>query len=71
MLGKLRPVDALLVRSNPNSDHFLEGIQLFLPTTNVGRINVDLLEVGDVVRVLRGVSPSADGTVTFGDSTFD
>ncbi|KAH8695825.1 HAD-like domain-containing protein [Phaeosphaeriaceae sp. PMI808] len=49
----------------------LEDSQPPLPTTNVEKINVDLLEVGDVVRVLRGASPPADGTVTFGDSTFD
>ncbi|KAG4423607.1 hypothetical protein IFR04_003289 [Cadophora malorum] len=67
MLGKLRPTEALLVRSNPDS----EDSQLSLPTTDVAKINVDLLEVGDVVRVLRGASPPADGTVVLGDSTFD
>jgi P-type Cu+ transporter len=71
MLGKLRPMEALLVRSNPDSEDSLERSQLSLPTTNLEKINVDLLELGDVVRVLHGASPPADGTVIFGDSTFD
>jgi P-type Cu+ transporter len=71
MLGKLRQMEALLVRSNPDSDNSLEDSQSSLPTTNVEKINVDLLEVGDLVRVPYGASPPADGTVVFGDSTFD
>jgi Cu+-exporting ATPase len=71
MLGKLRPMEALLVRSNPDSEDSLEDSQSPLPTTNVEKINVDLLEVGDVVRVLRGASPPADGIVIFGNSAFD
>ncbi|KAJ4330988.1 hypothetical protein N0V87_009522 [Didymella glomerata] len=67
MLGKLRPTEALLVRSNSDS----EDSQSSLPATDVEKINVDLLEIGDVVRVLRGGSPPADGTVVLGDSTFD
>jgi len=71
MLGKLRPTEALLVRPNPEAEDTSEDSQPSLLTTNVEKINVDLLEVGDVVRVLRGASPPADGTVIFGDSTFD
>ena len=71
MLGKLRPTEALLVTSNLDSVDSLEDNQSSLPTTKVERINVDFLEVGDVVRVLRGASPPADGTVLSGDSTFD
>jgi Cu+-exporting ATPase len=71
LLGMLRPTEALLVRSNPDAEDTSENSQSSLPTTNVEKINVDLLEVGDVVRVLRGASPPADGTVIFGDSTFD
>ncbi|KAI0824782.1 heavy metal translocatin [Trametes gibbosa] len=37
------------------------------PGTKVERINADLLEVGDVVRVLNGASPPADGTVVAGE----
>ncbi|OXV05776.1 hypothetical protein Egran_06456 [Elaphomyces granulatus] len=71
MLGKLRPAEALLVRSNPDLQEFSKKSQPSLPITNVENINVDLLEVGDVVRVLRGASPPADGMVVLGDSTFD
>ena len=71
MLGKLRPTEALLVRSNLDLEDSSEDNQSSLPATSVETINVDLLEVGDVVRVLRGASPPADGTVVLGDSTFD
>jgi P-type Cu+ transporter len=71
MLGKLRPTEALLVRSNPDSEDSSEEGQSSLPMANVEKVNVDLLEVGDVVRVPRGGSPPADGTVVLGDSTFD
>lgn len=71
MLGKLRPVEALLVRSNSDLEDSSEDSLSSLPTTNVEKINVDLLEVGDVVRVLCGGSPPADGTVVTGDSTFN
>jgi heavy metal translocating P-type ATPase len=71
MLGKLRPTEALLVRSDPDSEDASEDSQSPLPTTSFEKINVDLLEVGDMVRVLRGASPPADGIVVLGDSTFD
>jgi len=71
LLGRLRPTEALLVRSNPYLEDPSEDNQSSLPATSVETINVDLLEVGDVVRVLRGASPPADGTVVLGDSTFD
>ncbi|KAK5069370.1 hypothetical protein LTR51_008620 [Lithohypha guttulata] len=67
MLGKLRPTETLLVRSNPDS----ENSKSSLPATDVEKINVDLLEFGDVVRVLHGGSPPADGTIVLGDSAFD
>lgn len=71
LLGKLRPTEALLVKPDRDAGDTSEESRSSLPTTNVEKINVDLLEVGDVVRVLRGASPPADGTVIFGDSTFD
>ncbi|KAK5093638.1 hypothetical protein LTS08_008869 [Lithohypha guttulata] len=67
MLGKLRPTETLLVRSNPDS----ENSKSSLPATDVEKIDVDLLEFGDVVRVLHGGSPPADGTIVLGDSAFD
>jgi Cu+-exporting ATPase len=71
MLGKLRPTEALLVRSNKDSEVSSEFSKIDLPMSNIEQVNVDLLEVGDVVRVLRGASPPADGIVLLGDSTFD
>ena len=35
------------------------------------RIGVDLLEVGDVVRVQNGSTPPADGVIVSGESTFN
>lgn len=37
------------------------------PGTKVERVDAELLEVGDVVRVLNGASPPADGTVVAGE----
>ena len=71
LLGKLRPTEALLVRSNPDSENSSAENSSSLPGANVEKINVDLLEVGDVVRVLHGASPPADGTIVLGDSIFD
>ncbi|OBT56705.1 hypothetical protein VE04_03771 [Pseudogymnoascus sp. 24MN13] len=64
MLGKLRPTEALLVsRDRDDQNH---------PSERATRqINVDLLELGDVVRVLHGGSPPCDGTVLEGESKFD
>ncbi|OAF59942.2 hypothetical protein VC83_03206 [Pseudogymnoascus destructans] len=70
MLGRLRPTEALLMRSNPDSEDSSES-QSSPPAAHIEKVNVDLLEVGDVVRVLRGASPPADGTIVVGDSTFD
>jgi len=49
-LGKLRPSEALLV-ANSSQDE-------------VERINVDLLDIGDLVRVPHGASPPADGKIS-------
>ncbi|KAH9900017.1 heavy metal translocatin [Cubamyces lactineus] len=37
------------------------------PGTKVERVDPELLEVGDIVRVLNGASPPADGTIVSGD----
>ena len=41
------------------------------PGFRVQRIGVDLLEVGDVVRVQNGSTPPADGVIVSGESTFN
>ncbi|THH07481.1 hypothetical protein EW145_g3359 [Phellinidium pouzarii] len=49
-----------------------EAMQSEKPGMRVQKVNVDLLEVGDVVRVPHGASPPADGTVQLRDgSQFD
>lgn len=67
MLGKLRPTEAILV------DH--DGGDNQSPSPYSGQqtrhVNVDLLEFGDIVRVLHGASPPCDGTVIEGESKFD
>ncbi|KAJ5818534.1 hypothetical protein N7474_004125 [Penicillium riverlandense] len=54
-LGSLRPSEALLVENTPDSNEDSTGIQ---------RINVDLLEIGDIVSIPHGASPPADGVIT-------
>ncbi|PWY92038.1 heavy metal translocatin [Aspergillus heteromorphus CBS 117.55] len=49
-LGELRPTEALLKVSDAGVDEHR-------------RINIDLLEIGDVVNILHGSSPPADGVV--------
>jgi heavy metal translocating P-type ATPase len=71
LLGRLRPTEALLLNFKGDSDQSTEKSEMSLPPTNTETVNVDLLEVGDVVRVLRGASPPADGRIVEGDSTFD
>jgi len=64
MLGKLRPTEAILVTRDSGDQNS--------PSEKVTRqVNVDLLELGDVVRVLHGGSPPCDGTVLEGKSKFD
>jgi P-type Cu+ transporter len=73
LLGKLRPTEALLVTSDFNfsaSDETLNNENANGVET-VQRVNVDLLEFGDIVRVLHGGSPPCDGTVIHGETKFD
>ncbi|KAL2069376.1 hypothetical protein VTL71DRAFT_14053 [Oculimacula yallundae] len=82
MLGKLRPTEALLVVGPEISrcssgETLIEGIptdeQLESGTRSdtLKRVNVDLLEYGDIVKVLHGGSPPCDGTIVKGESKFD
>ncbi|THY35458.1 heavy metal translocatin [Aureobasidium pullulans] len=60
-LGSLRPDTALLVTHvAPSPD-----------TTTLEKTATELLEVGDVVRVLHGSSPPFDGTIIDGETKFD
>lgn len=62
-LGLLRPSEALLVDSKQANKED--------PSTTEEKISVELLEVGDIVRVPHGSSPPFDGTVVSGESKFD
>jgi Cu+-exporting ATPase len=57
-LGSLRPDTALLVSSSADS-------------TTLETTPTEVLEVGDVVRVLQGASPPFDGIITTGTTKFD
>jgi heavy metal translocating P-type ATPase len=61
-LGKLRPSEALLIETSAESDDGTEA-------DSMKRVGVDLLEVGDTVRIPHGASPPADGVVV-GEGSF-
>jgi Cu+-exporting ATPase len=69
MLGNLRPTEALLVEAGASSEKTLTGDQP--ATETVTQVNVDLLEFGDIVKVLHGGSPPCDGTIIQGETKFD
>lgn len=58
-LGKLRPSEALLIDDQSSENQNGSDSEV-----DVRRINVDLLEIGDTVRIPHGTSPPADGVVT-------
>jgi heavy metal translocating P-type ATPase len=59
MLSKLRPDDALLVESASQESPDVESTKQEVSQ----HVQVDMLEVGDKVRVLHGASPPTDGIV--------
>ncbi|KAJ5644977.1 hypothetical protein N7507_010988 [Penicillium longicatenatum] len=59
-LGNLRPSEALLVQNN---------VDLESDSDRITRVAVDVLEVGDIVRIPHGASPPADGIVV-GEGTY-
>jgi P-type Cu+ transporter len=56
LLGKLRPGTAILADKTNDSGR---------------KVDVDLLDFGDIVRVMHGASPPNDGIVVEGDAAFD
>ncbi|KAI9800484.1 MAG: hypothetical protein M1825_004032 [Sarcosagium campestre] len=71
LLGNLRPFEAWLeIPSKRRESADSEGSARQADSV-VKKIHVDLLEVGDVVRVPQGASPPADGLIETGDSRFD
>jgi Cu+-exporting ATPase len=77
MLGKLRPTEAILIIPGSNYPESINGTitgeQLVKETKSpvLKIVSVDLLEFGDIVRVLQGGSPPCDGIVVQGESKFD
>lgn len=67
MLGKLRPTEAILI-DQPGSE---VGDNDISTARRQQSVHVDLLECGDVVRVLHGGSPPCDGVIIDGESMFD
>ena len=69
LLGNLRGSDALLsndsaLSTSLSSQDLTKSEDAAYPSiTKVERISVDLLEVGDIVRVPPGATPPADGTI--------
>ncbi|KEQ65003.1 uncharacterized protein M437DRAFT_24174 [Aureobasidium melanogenum CBS 110374] len=59
-LGSLRPNTALLVTTSEGNN-----------SMNIDKTPTELLEVGDVVRVLQGSSPPFDGIIVDGETKFD
>jgi heavy metal translocating P-type ATPase len=63
LLGKLRPTEAILI------DPIRSRLQPAEPTTH--KTPVDLLDVGDTVKIVHGASPPSDGTIVEGEAKFD
>ncbi|TEY86438.1 hypothetical protein BOTCAL_0008g00120 [Botryotinia calthae] len=80
MLGRLRPTEALLIV--PTSSYEQDG-DFDVPysdehsgtpsndQSSIKSVNVDLLEFGDIIKVLHGGSPACDGKVIKGETKFD
>lgn len=79
MLGKLRPTEAILLeleaanKPEVSSNDPLNDVQVVANPSveTLKSVNVDLLEFGDIVKVLHGASPPRDGTVIQGQTKFD
>ena len=81
-LASLRPAEALLVTPRDPSDpvSYTSNVDLekgdpekgdiaIPPWRKIEKVSVDLLEVGDTVRVLNGATPPSDGTIVSGAGT--
>ncbi|KAM0714257.1 hypothetical protein Q7P37_010044 [Cladosporium fusiforme] len=59
-LGNLRPTEANLVTSKDGED-----------SSSIERVNVDLIDIGDLVRIAHGSSPPCDGVLLDETASFD
>jgi len=75
LLGKLRPDKALLVTNGRYNEKIVDTRNDSDASSygeTVQNVSVDMLEIGDIVRVLPGSSPPSDGKiVSEEDTTFD
>jgi P-type E1-E2 ATPase len=69
LLGRLRPTEAILVSPEKGSDMTISGEKGAGGVLRTEVVAVDMLEVGDVVRVLPGSSPPSDGTIISDEGT--
>ncbi|KAI0036753.1 heavy metal translocatin [Vararia minispora EC-137] len=58
-------------RDVEKGDVRLESSAIHLPTRRVQEIPVDLVDVGDIVRIQNGSTPPADGVIVSGNTTFN
>ena len=77
LLGRLRPNEALLLEDQEAAPETIsnngKGLEREEPSEvmRTETLRVDMLEVGDVVRVVTGSSPASDGTVVSEETAFD
>ena len=71
MLKKMRPTEALLVNCTEGSITSTDDWGKINRSDSVTLVNVDLLELGDIVKIRHGSSPPCDGVVVHGESKFD
>lgn len=74
LLGKLRPREAMLVTDTVTDADLSESNETAekeASNYNSGRVDTDLLEIGDVVLLPNGSCPPADGIIVTGSSNFD
>jgi P-type Cu+ transporter len=67
-LSSFPSIDHDIERGDTDTD---EAAQMSKPGSTVQKVSVDLLEIGDVVRVPSGATPPIDGVVVSGPSLFD
>lgn len=74
LLGKLRPRETMLVTDTvPDADSSKSNESAEKEASNYssGRVDTDLLEIGDVVFLPNGSCPPADGIIVTGSTNFD
>lgn len=73
LLSNLRPKDAFLVSFGDEgpAEEDISDMEVLINRSPTKKVLVDVLEVGDYIRVPAGGSPSADGIVVSGSALFD